>query len=155
MRRPRDLSTTGDDVTNGTKNLTIDDKSIVYAVVDYDDETNYVQPKIIASLQKLLPGVKVLKTAKGLPKKDGVKVLDWSSYEKLDFDSIMEKPEDVLACSYVIRFVHPFFLPLSFVDEMEQESSHPETLSGANRPTPYCQKSYLFTRKCLPHNMRV
>lgn len=107
-RRPGSVEKTVDeDVINRTRALTVDDEPMVYAVVDYDDETNYVQPKIVESLKKLVPGIRVVKTAGDLPKTKGIKVLDWSSYEKLDFDSIMERPEDVLACSYIIRYVFP------------------------------------------------
>lgn len=119
------------------KNLTIEDEKTVYAVVDYDDETNYVQPKIVASLQKLFPGVKILKDATELPKTDGAKILDWSSYEKLDFESIMERPEAVLSCSYVIRSVTRALDSSQLLIE-KQKGPHPQALPWPNAP-PSCR----------------
>ena len=131
------------------------DEPMVYAVVDYDDETNYVQPKIVQSLKKLVPGIRVVKTTDDLPKKEGIKVLDWSSYEKLDFDSIMEKPEDVLSCSYIIRYVVPLICALASLRRNQQKSPHPQALPRPNRPPPHRQKPYLHSLPRLPRNLRI
>ena len=34
------------------------------------------------------------------------KVLQWSSYEKLDFEHLLTNSEGSLACSYIIRYIH-------------------------------------------------
>lgn len=86
-----------------TQKLSIETEPI-YAVVDYED--SYVEPKILAALQKAIPNIKVVRSAADLPSTD-VKLVDWSSYEKIPFEQLMEKPDSMLSCSYIIRFVIP------------------------------------------------
>lgn len=83
-----------------TEKLSLTEGPDVYALVDYEDA--YVEPKIIAALRKYIPSIKILKDASSHLPKD-VKVLNWSAYEKIPFDEIMERPETTLCCSYIIR----------------------------------------------------
>ncbi|KAI5800969.1 survival protein sure-like phosphatase/nucleotidase [Pyronema domesticum] len=72
-----------------------------YAVVDYEDA--YVEPKILAALRKYIPDIQTVKTPEELPKDADIKVINWSAYEKIPFEDVMEKPDNVLSCSYIIR----------------------------------------------------
>jgi tubulin--tyrosine ligase len=76
-----------------------------YAVVDYEDA--YVEPKILAALRKYIPDIQTVKTPEELPKDKDIKVINWSAYEKIPFEDVMEKPDNVLSCSYIIRCVPP------------------------------------------------
>ena len=73
----------------------------IYAVVDYEDA--YVEPKILTALKKSIPGIKTVADAADLPA--NVKLVNWSAYEKIPFEELMEKPESMLSCSYIIRCV--------------------------------------------------
>jgi len=72
-----------------------------YAIIDYDDA--YVEPKIVSAVQKYVTGISTIQDASKIPKTGSPKVLNWSAYEKIDFDQVMENPEGVLCCSYIIR----------------------------------------------------
>jgi tubulin--tyrosine ligase len=85
-----------------TKDLCLDDKPApVYAVVDYEDA--YVEPRILAALKKYIPSIKTVRDPSELPKNTDIKMLNWSVYEKIPFEEAMEKPENLLCCSYIIR----------------------------------------------------
>ncbi|TGZ80083.1 sure-like protein [Ascodesmis nigricans] len=75
----------------------------LYALVEYDDDPVYVQPKIISALQKYIPDVKIISTPDDLPKSGAYNFLDWSTYEKLRFEYILDNPRTSLCCSYIIR----------------------------------------------------
>ncbi|KAF8420603.1 tubulin-tyrosine ligase family-domain-containing protein [Tirmania nivea] len=69
-----------------------------YALVKYDDE--YVQSKLLRALQRI-PNIKFIQDVKKVPKNG--KTLQWSAYEQIDFDHLLETPDSSLACSYIIR----------------------------------------------------
>ncbi|KAI5788407.1 survival protein sure-like phosphatase/nucleotidase [Geopyxis carbonaria] len=74
----------------------------VWALVRYDDA--YVQPKIIAVLRELMPNVEICSSISQIPQPGpNTKILDWSAYEDLDFERIVEHPDSWLSCSYIIR----------------------------------------------------
>lgn len=80
----------------------------LYALVEYDDDPIYVQPKIISALQKRIPGIKIITTPDDLPASGKYNFLDWSTYEKLRFEHILENPTTSLSCSYIIRYNVPY-----------------------------------------------
>lgn len=71
------------------------------ALVAYPDD--YVQPLILEALESL-PGTSVnhIKSLKQLQSSSDL-VLQFSGYEDLDFDHVLEHPKTSLACAYVIR----------------------------------------------------
>ena len=82
--------------------LQSDERCPAYAIIDYDDA--YVEPKIVSAVQKCVTGISTIQDASKMPKTGSPKkVLNWSAYEKIDFDQVMENPEGVLCCSYIIR----------------------------------------------------
>jgi tubulin--tyrosine ligase len=74
----------------------------VYALVDYEDA--YVEPKILTALRKYIPSITAIRDPSELPQAGGVKVLTWSAYEKIPFEEVIEKPDRMLSCSYIIRY---------------------------------------------------
>lgn len=101
---PVDNSTTV--LNDGLKTLSLAENkssSKNYAVVDYEDA--YVEPKILAALRKYIPNIQTVKTPEELPKDKDIKVINWSAYEKIPFEDVMDKPDNILSCSYIIRCV--------------------------------------------------
>ncbi|KAF8475777.1 survival protein sure-like phosphatase/nucleotidase [Kalaharituber pfeilii] len=79
------------------KNLTIE--NVAYAAIDYEDD--YVEPRLIKALQERVPGLRIVKRLEDVPSNG--KVVQWSTYEKLNFDHLLASPDTSLACSYIIR----------------------------------------------------
>ncbi|KAH0839047.1 putative tubulin--tyrosine ligase PBY1 [Fonsecaea pedrosoi] len=73
----------------------------VYALIDYPDA--YVQPLILDALGQLAPmPVRRISNLSDLPNPSD-RVLQFTSYEKLDFEHAMQHTQTSLVCSYVIR----------------------------------------------------
>ncbi|KAF8542472.1 tubulin-tyrosine ligase family-domain-containing protein [Trichophaea hybrida] len=87
---------------DSTKKPNLEDrKNRVYALVDYEDA--YVEPKILAALRKYVPSITAVRDPSELPQTGDVKVLTWSAYEKIPFEEVVENPDTILSCSYIIR----------------------------------------------------
>ena len=87
-------------------------KETIYAVVAYEDP--YVQPLILEAISKLYPDINVLSTLPPTTNNDepnlksylptpGVKVLNITSYESIDFGFANDHRDTCLINSYVIR----------------------------------------------------
>ena len=73
----------------------------IYAVIDYPDA--YVQPLILASMELLKARtVKFITSTSVLPHPSDP-IVQFTSYESLDFEHAMEHPQSSLVCAYVIR----------------------------------------------------
>jgi tubulin---tyrosine ligase len=71
-----------------------------YAIIDYPDD--YVQPLVVAVVQKQIPAVKRIPSLAELPA-TSTPVLQFTAYESLDFEHAMQNPTSSLLCAYVIR----------------------------------------------------
>ena len=97
-----------------------------YALVKYEDE--YVQSKLLRALERI-PSIKFIQDVNEVPKNG--KIVQWSAYEQIDFDHLLENPDSSLACSYIIRCLFPRSeYPLASCADLVQESLDPETLLG-------------------------
>lgn len=72
-----------------------------YALIDYDDP--YVRPRILAALHKYLPTLRILTPPTPEPDPTTTKILHWSSYESIPFESVLAHPDSALCSSYIIR----------------------------------------------------
>ena len=74
----------------------------IYALVDYDDP--YVQPLILAALEKRLPPstYELITSISQLPSPSS-RLLQWVQYESIDFDRLMDHSSTTVANAYVIR----------------------------------------------------
>lgn len=74
----------------------------IYALINYEDP--YVQPLILAALQKRLPesSYELITSLSQLPSPSS-HLLQWVQYESIDFDHLMENSLSSLANAYVIR----------------------------------------------------
>ncbi|CAZ83136.1 unnamed protein product [Tuber melanosporum] len=77
------------------------EKSSCWAVVGYEDA--YVQPKIQAALKKSIPCIKFASNLTEVPLENSEKVVHWSTYESIDFESVLQRPDSIICCSYIIR----------------------------------------------------
>ncbi|KAK6508434.1 hypothetical protein TWF506_010526 [Arthrobotrys conoides] len=76
----------------------------IYALIDYTDDKSYVQPLIESALQKHLPSLTILHqlpTTPALP--PTTPLLTWTSYELLDFQTLLSAPTTSLFNAYIIR----------------------------------------------------
>lgn len=78
------------------------DASPIYAIVDYSDDRQYVEPLINKVLQNQIPGVRIIKDHQELPSPTTA-LLTWSSYESLDFENLLSNPTTSLFNAYIIR----------------------------------------------------
>lgn len=70
----------------------------VYALVRYDDE--YVQSRLLRALQRIT----ALRVIEDINEVSCIgNLVQWSSYEDIDFDHVLHNPQTSLACSYIIR----------------------------------------------------
>lgn len=76
--------------------------SRIYALINYEDP--YVQPLILAALQKYFPpeAIDFISTLSALPSPSS-RLLQWVQYESIDFASLLSHPSTILANAYVIR----------------------------------------------------
>jgi tubulin---tyrosine ligase len=97
------------------------------ACVDYDDPV--VAQLITASLDTFIPQI-VQTTPSKAPQ------LQWSSYERLDFDSILKSPHTTLCNSYIFRkaLIRKHFLANTVQNWL---SKHPETILRTHTPKTY------------------
>jgi tubulin--tyrosine ligase len=74
----------------------------IYALINYEDE--YVQPLIIAAIQKRLPAAtyELITAISQLPSPSS-RLLQFVQYESIDFDHLMQYPSTSLANAYIIR----------------------------------------------------
>ncbi|KAI4917769.1 hypothetical protein J4E85_009861 [Alternaria conjuncta] len=74
----------------------------IYALINYEDP--YVQPLILAALQKRLPesSYEFITSVSQLPS-PSPRLLQWVQYESIDFDHLLENSSTSLANAYVIR----------------------------------------------------
>ncbi|KAI4626184.1 uncharacterized protein J4E87_004684 [Alternaria ethzedia] len=74
----------------------------IYALINYEDP--YVQPLILAALQKRLPesSYEVITSVSQLPSPSS-RLLQWVQYESIDFDHLMSNPSTTLSNAYIIR----------------------------------------------------
>ncbi|KIX99830.1 uncharacterized protein Z520_04466 [Fonsecaea multimorphosa CBS 102226] len=73
----------------------------MYALIDYPDA--YVQPLILAALGQLAPlPLRRISNISDLPNPSD-RVLQFTAYEKIDFEHAMQHSQTSLVCSYVIR----------------------------------------------------
>ncbi|PWW73916.1 TTL-domain-containing protein [Tuber magnatum] len=79
----------------------LEEKPPCWAVVEYEDP--YVQPKIQAALKKCIPRIKLAGNLTGVPSENCGKIVHWSAYESIDFESVLRRPDSVICCSYIIR----------------------------------------------------
>lgn len=81
---------------------TSDTGSKIYAIVDYEDP--YVQPLILAALEKRLPSTtyELITSISQLPLPSS-RLLQFVQYESIDFDHLMEHSSTSLANAYIIR----------------------------------------------------
>ncbi|KAJ6261398.1 hypothetical protein Dda_4068 [Drechslerella dactyloides] len=78
------------------------DTNQLYAIVDYTDDKEYVQPLILAAIRSHLPHVTIVDdTATTLP--HTARQIHWKSYESLDFTHTLSHPTTALCNAYVIR----------------------------------------------------
>ncbi|KAL5120712.1 hypothetical protein ACEQ8H_001461 [Pleosporales sp. CAS-2024a] len=79
-----------------------DSGSKIYAVIDYEDK--YVQPLILAALEKRLPRgtYELINSISQLPSPSS-RLLQWVQYESIDFDHLMDQSSTSTANAYVIR----------------------------------------------------
>ncbi|KAF3162492.1 hypothetical protein TWF225_007794 [Orbilia oligospora] len=76
----------------------------IYALLDYTDDKSYVQPLIESALHKHLPSLHLLHnnpTTPPLP--STTPLLTWTSYESLDFQTLLSNPTTNLFNAYIIR----------------------------------------------------
>ncbi|KAK6527035.1 hypothetical protein TWF281_010230 [Arthrobotrys megalospora] len=73
----------------------------MYALVDYTDDKSYVQPLIEAAILKHLPSINLIYHPTTLP--ENTKLLTWTSYESLDFQTLLSNPSTNLFNAYIIR----------------------------------------------------
>ncbi|KAK6333226.1 hypothetical protein TWF718_011047 [Orbilia javanica] len=71
----------------------------ISAVLDYTDDKSYVEPLIQSALLKHLPSITFLPT----PTPTSEKLLTWTSYESLDFPTLLSSPKTSLFNAYIIR----------------------------------------------------
>ncbi|OAL00222.1 tubulin-tyrosine ligase [Phaeosphaeriaceae sp. SRC1lsM3a] len=74
----------------------------IYALINYEDP--YVQPLILAALEKRLPAetYELITTITQLPSPSS-RLLQWVQYESIDFDHLMDRSSTSTANAYVIR----------------------------------------------------
>ncbi|KIW93920.1 5'/3'-nucleotidase SurE [Cladophialophora bantiana CBS 173.52] len=73
----------------------------IYALIDYPDE--YVQPLILAGLGQLAPApVRLISNLSDMPDPSN-RILQFTAYERIDFEHAMQHLQTSLVCSYVIR----------------------------------------------------
>ncbi|KAI4668807.1 uncharacterized protein J4E78_002635 [Alternaria triticimaculans] len=74
----------------------------IYALINYEDP--YVQPLIIAALEKRLPesSYELITSLSQLPSPSS-RLLQWVQYESIDFDHLMENSSTSLSNAYIIR----------------------------------------------------
>jgi len=74
----------------------------IYALINYEDP--YVQPLIIAALEKRLPesSYELITSLSQLPSPSS-RLLQWVQYESIDFDHLIENSSSSLANAYIIR----------------------------------------------------
>ncbi|KAI4693556.1 uncharacterized protein J4E88_001929 [Alternaria novae-zelandiae] len=74
----------------------------IYALINYEDP--YVQPLILAALQKRLPesSYKIITSVSQLPSPSSP-LLQWVQYESIDFDHLLSNPSTTLSNAYIIR----------------------------------------------------
>ncbi|KAH3917537.1 hypothetical protein HBI56_109180 [Parastagonospora nodorum] len=74
----------------------------IYALIDYEDP--YVQPLILAALEKRLPAstYELITSISQLPSPSS-RLLQWVQYESIDFDHLMDHSSTTVANAYVIR----------------------------------------------------
>ncbi|KAI4664695.1 uncharacterized protein J4E79_002993 [Alternaria viburni] len=74
----------------------------IYALINYEDP--YVQPLIIAALEKRLPNssYELISSISQLPSPSS-RLLQWVQYESIDFDHLMENSSTSMANAYIIR----------------------------------------------------
>jgi tubulin--tyrosine ligase len=105
----------------------------VYAVVDYEDA--YVEPRILVALRKHIPQIQIVRSADDLPADDpSIKVVTWSAYEKIPFESLMQRPESMLSCAYIIRkaLIRKHHLALT---ARHHTAKHPASILATAIPT--------------------
>ncbi|KAK6349128.1 hypothetical protein TWF730_009884 [Orbilia blumenaviensis] len=73
----------------------------LHALIDYTDDKTYVQPLIESAIHKHLPSAKLLQNPTTLPSK--TPLLTWTSYESLDFQTLLSNPTTNLFNAYIIR----------------------------------------------------
>ncbi|KAI4619876.1 hypothetical protein J4E83_005733 [Alternaria metachromatica] len=74
----------------------------IYALINYEDP--YVQPLILAALEKRLPkpSYELISSISQLPS-PSFRLLQWVQYESIDFDHLMENSSTSLSNAYIIR----------------------------------------------------
>lgn len=74
----------------------------IYALINYEDP--YVQPLILAALEKRLPSetYELITSIAQLPSPSS-RLLQWVQYESIDFDHLMERSSTSTANAYIIR----------------------------------------------------
>ncbi|KAF3200481.1 hypothetical protein TWF106_011678 [Orbilia oligospora] len=80
--------------------------SEIYALLDYTDDKSYVQPLIESALHKHLPSLHLLDNnnpATTPPLPSTTNLLTWTSYESLDFQTLLSNPTTNLFNAYIIR----------------------------------------------------
>ncbi|KAF3909660.1 hypothetical protein AA313_de0207711 [Arthrobotrys entomopaga] len=84
---------------------------MLYAQIDYTDDKTYVQPLIESALSKHIPSLTLLpanstpssSSPPSQPQQQYKKHLTWTSYESLDFSTLLSNPSTHLFNAYVIR----------------------------------------------------
>ncbi|KAL6711236.1 hypothetical protein ACN47E_005767 [Coniothyrium glycines] len=74
----------------------------IYALIDYEDR--YVQPLILAAVEKRLPShaLEYISSTSQVPS-PSTRFLQWVQYESIDFDRLMEESSTTMANAYIIR----------------------------------------------------
>ncbi|KAF3285962.1 hypothetical protein TWF970_009528 [Orbilia oligospora] len=75
----------------------------IHALLDYTDDKSYVQPLIESALHKHLPSLHLLHNQPTTPLPSTTPLLTWTSYESLDFQTLLSNPTTNLFNAYIIR----------------------------------------------------